>query len=872
MAVENIIMDESSTSSNARKRKRSDNEEPPPGDQCSSATGDPNERKSPHHHEGDDEAASKHYESESSISDDESDDEEEAGNSSYSEDQEKLPKCAAFDERTVALPDRIRHVTKDAAQIFDIHACKTQETERLRGKSNEICEIPVHDPKIIAFIGRGGQGKSSTVNSIIDRPGLADAGNGVNSVTCVPTIYETAPEEQIPEFQLRSNTSTLQRSASFLLYQQEPCDLVEQNEKYARQRTAVSVFAAAFRHRKDFSTDDETAKTLCKICKANGTYQEKVQEFVEIVEAAMDHRISGSKRQVSEEHQTLEKLHEWLNSRIGIEESRVPKDLSLSPFVKQATIGVRGSKVLECWRIADLPGLDDIHKNLLATYGPSFKDKFDIVVTKCDDGLEVKRMKSYAQHEPELKSGCEDWALFLDLLDNRKQYLKKRSSKDANARQKLDSLQAARPRCNSLFTAKAVEFRNKDAIAKAQPLIERYVPGVEPRMFCISNMQYEAHKDSSLDVEARISVKLTGVPALRSQLLSLAGPDKFKKLQDFVDFPFTDWIASCKLWLHNTSDERDDDLVLMNQESKPKVAHMFGELEDNLKHEAARPILSHLKASGPEYAAYAAEIVDHDLRKQHWPTLGAFFRRSGTYRDRPSWNLRFTTGARSFVNSEWEPLTKSATKQLGEVKGAATAMAESMKPHGQAKKAFAGGPVNTMDDTLQGKINGIRQAFEQAEAKLAEDLKVTRINVAEGNFFTKAMKPAYEECNSLTRGLTIRKRSLDVLQAHLTKEGDSSPFALFVDRIERAIQNSVKTTIANLQKQTLLIFQEIEKDDESTLQGYRLHPDEEHLRNDLVDFFEKWDTEIEEIKRACTEIEKGGRRTQLIRELESLTS
>ena len=125
-------------------------------------------------------------------SDDEGEDEDEDEAPQYSEAQEALPPCAAYDPATIDLSQRVQGLVTQLHTTLNPHTTSSTDIGTMARKAAKLSFIPEAPKKTVMLLGDTGTGKSSTTNSFVDNPDATKAAATGESCTCVPTLLVSA--------------------------------------------------------------------------------------------------------------------------------------------------------------------------------------------------------------------------------------------------------------------------------------------------------------------------------------------------------------------------------------------------------------------------------------------------------------------------------------------------------------------------------------------------------------------------------------------------------------------------------------------------------------------------------------------------------
>lgn len=93
----------------------------------------------------------------------------------YDEGGEPWPACVAFDLDFANLKEHLSQISNTAMKIVDDSGCQSQRALSLRKNACQGTNVPRSNREKVALLGNTGAGKSSLLNSLLDRPDLARA-------------------------------------------------------------------------------------------------------------------------------------------------------------------------------------------------------------------------------------------------------------------------------------------------------------------------------------------------------------------------------------------------------------------------------------------------------------------------------------------------------------------------------------------------------------------------------------------------------------------------------------------------------------------------------------------------------------------------
>ncbi|KAK4504670.1 hypothetical protein PRZ48_002631 [Zasmidium cellare] len=829
-------------------------------------------------------------------SDDDSDDDEDVG---YSELSEPLPHFAAYDPKVAGIKQRLFSIAKHADEILCGNSCSTEEVAKLRRKTTQVLKAPEGEREMIGLVGNAGQGKSSFVNTISDRPRLAKALDIGKSVTYVVMVYQKASDDQrlpfsarVEYFDLATIGKLLEEAIAdwqaFYFDEQDGWSNDERKYRKDRARTTLSIFQALFRQMDEFSTLEKAKENLHKICRTNSTPGRKVAMLVEQVEKVMSQHFPPGKYEAYHEANTQDELRELLDP--ALREDDDGEEEVLWPLVKKVIIGVRGSRVLDRWSIADLPGLTDTHKvrvdatlnhinecndlfvcarlgrivtnpnvhDLAQKYGHAFQNKLSIIATKCDENIGPEEVRDLARKQSKLKKAEAQWKQTTTAIKGQIKYLesrKKKSKKSENPSgrlQEIADLSATRKKLDDEWWEKVVEARNSQVTPQLQREIQQHLPADSHLpVFCVSNTHYEALKDESLqDAKFQLSAQGTGVPGLRRHLLALAAPPEFQTLLNFIDHEFTVFMGGCELWAGNGLVEGRAQLISVIKQPLELIPGMFAECLSDIQDEASIVVLDPLRNNQSSFAGLATAVVTDNLAKRHWATVQAFIRRYGNHSTssmQESWNELFTAAVRLFLNENWATFAKSAKARMLALETQTLATVSSIMQLLDREEAALSLPTEPFGKSLEARVEGLRQNFRTAEQTLSQGLRTVLLHATvDGprNYFAGAMQKAYELCQE-EKGTGVKARCIGILKGHISLQ---SPFAKMFDSMQQGINEVYEPVMSNLQDKVKETFENIEEDFASMIRDKKQSAAEAPIRQEIKAWLPEAKAEFAAIK------------------------
>lgn len=543
------------------------------------------------------------------------------------------------------------------------------------------------------------------------------------SCTYVITKYTLAPETQELEYSslvefydlpVIGNVLGAALNDWYIFYHQPDPAWTPQDQVYYKSRatTCLTLFRAVLCSYAPFQSDEQATAELHLMSSRSGPNRiTTIQYLVEMVETGLQpfKRADGVYVRYTEADCT-EKLWELLDPFVT--EAVDNDEASPWPLVKQVTIGVRGSRMLESCVLVDMPGISDTNQvrvdatqqfltqcdhlvvvarvgrviddpavsSLLQRYGKAMAGNITIVSTMSDDNINDKvatRMANLAfsiGNYSALKSSSDLMQSQVKALQRTK---KKMSAKDVSKQQDLDrqicDLQTRKQATENSRWELVVKARNEhvaDGLRKAR---QGDLPtGVRLRVFGVSNKHYEKLQTGDKSGEYLLSAEGTGIPALRKYFLRLIAPLKWNALKGFVATQPNVLVPGFDMWAGSgTLVENRAALLKVVKKQGRKFEPQFQDYKGSLRTLVENDILNALQDAQPQSAASAVGYARQTWSNYQWNTLKAFCSRNGSHKTSvlsESWNDHFTTESTKAIKKSWESFT-SSRKALSERMG-----------------------------------------------------------------------------------------------------------------------------------------------------------------------------------------------------------
>ncbi|KXT12589.1 hypothetical protein AC579_379 [Pseudocercospora musae] len=821
----------------------------------------------------------------------------------YSEAEEQFPDSPLYDERLFDIKQRLSDIAEEAEQILLQAECSTEDVELLRRQVKALRKLPEAEPKLIGLVGNAGRGKSS----------LLDTGE---SVTWVPMVYRRPFADQENRFAGRIEYLDLPDIGKLLFdatrdwhfyHIEKPAKLKADEEEELKRYAdaALAIYRTVFCGTDDFSTEVKSAASLTRLCVSKASARQRTTELIKQAEAVMmqlrsdNHVDPGSIDTASKEE-----LHHWLDRHTDpLTTIDVP---SLWPFIKQVTIGVTGSRVLNSWTIADLPGLADLNptrvnsalrtidscdhlwffdqvgrmssnneiSKYVSKYGRAFKGNLLVVGTRCAENVSVDLVSTYARRGIKI-DGLEEYKEARAAAGHKLGGLKRAennlahhkganvSHKSINIRRQIEEVNQTIQSLEDEWWTKVVQGRNEFITRELQRQCQTYLPKESPlKVFCVSNAHYEARKRGEREKKFTLPIEATGIPALRAHALRTAAPATFKRFTHFIDHEFAVFLGGLALWTGKSVGRGRAALVGVINQPREDILRQLQSTTQDIKDQCRRRITALLHDRQNVFTAAAQEVMDSTIEPATWATWNAFLRRRGnwsTLQIRDSWNELLSDEVRDELETNiWYPFMDYCHAQIEELQRQVSVTVESITKYLESEPAAVGLPMRTFKTALEAHIEGLSRLFSTAQDELERGLRAIILDVVndgEDHYFAAAMKPAYDKCLG-DYGRGVLRRWHKCFGIYLARSGQQSPFYIMAEAIERDVHGAVEICMSQLQSNVEEKLEKIAKDCKVMVNQQSNSAAERPLREAISTFLWKAIPKFEDVQAELAEIEE----------------
>lgn len=655
---------------------------------------------------------------------------------------------------------------------------------------NSLCNCPNLAKAVSVKLQRARREERTSLSMIFADFVQLDAGK---SCTYVITKYERAGPDQKLKFSSKVEfydslmiavilSKALDDWHTFYQEADDTWTTAEIEEHESKASTCLSTFRSIYSGYSEFRTDESATTTLHEFSRKKCDRDQVLQRLVSRAEDVLRSVKQADGRYVHyHEADSTEDL--WKNLNLFVTEGTDPDEPTAWPLVKQVSVGVKGSRVLEYYVLVDMPGISDTNelrvdatqqfikkcdhimvvaragrvttdpvvRSMLRKYGKVPGCNVMVVSTKSDENIEhpvaiEMDLLGFSIGDYHTLKGTSDALVSKVKVLERGKKKFPRGSVERNALEgQISEVQQRKQLVENSRWELIVAARNAhnaDRLRTATANRGNLSDGKELHVFSVSNKQYENLLVDEVSGDFQLSPEGTGVPGLRKHLLLLAAPRILRVLQDFVSSQMSTIIPSFDMWaragkLNNDRaavidvvKEQQQRLLLCVEKHPAIVMGLVDEL-----------VISALKSKQDTCAESAIQYVQETLRKLFYQTLRAFVQRNGKHQTSVasgSWNEQFTTESKNVIDKSWPTLIRDREAKVNFLEGTCTAVVYAITKSLRTRSFFGvfwatmkgrGGvsepePATVpFEQALGGHLNGMRQIMRRYDQAMLKELR-----------------------------------------------------------------------------------------------------------------------------------------------------
>lgn len=766
-------------------------------------------------------------EDEQEESDDDDDDDEEQSSSSHAQ-EVLLPPCAAYDSDTINLSHCAQSLVSEFYQTLGQARPSSKDVETMASKAANLMTVPTAPKKTIMLLGDTGTGKSSTINSLVNDPDATKAAATGESCTCVPTLLVSSLTDQHRQYAAELCFMSYDTRKSFLTEQTQryfrynfafdPEWPEDQRQDYEAQAdTALKVLRALFCDQFEFSSPGNIKRT----------FQEHVQDVTAVVDILTKWCITLLEG--CHDHTTLPTMRFDADSSVELSEMIQPyifeqNDLeqpALWPLIDHVRKGILSSPMLEFLNILDLPGTADTDRvrgeiankfikdsdglwlvttvgrplsdeplnKKLATYGERFGSNVAIIATRSDTGADDNLARDLAEKGAQPSTVAEYWKQSAQIKDltaaissidhklkrprGKKRQKTLSDAEETTLYREKAKLEDALQETRNAQLDGLVDMRNSRISARLKETKKKYLSkGAELEVFCVSNKHYMAHKGIETAETRCMSVEMTNIPALRRCALRMVAPDRFITIDTYISTALT-LVRGASLWADATIVEHRATLMRIARQPIALLDIFLNQWLETAAKQCDSDLISPLTANQDDFIKSALR-VHQEIQQWHPSSIRAFFAKNGNHSTQKQkhqiWNEKFSETQTALLESHWYPfLHQQKTSLRNGLKKIFHALND-IPDQLCTLPAAIPIPLEPLQALIASCINRFRALQKRhliAFDKFTSNIKLDSTRDIPTGYFTQAMYPLYEACNSDREGRGITKRQLGALRNHL---------------------------------------------------------------------------------------------------------
>ncbi|KAH8688821.1 hypothetical protein BGW36DRAFT_392225 [Talaromyces proteolyticus] len=512
--------------------------------------------------------------------------------------EDEEPPQALFHERRIqeALTNA-RNVTGRLARVLSEANLHQEQGSSIQSMCQHAIRLSTFEPpsrRIVGLVGDSGVGKSSLINSLLDKVEFARASNSGAACTCVVTEYHFHDRDDysidIDYFTVQELRTQFEQLLS--AYREHESTTEDDVRQAMRQKAdlAKSTFQASFRYKLD--DDPELLGTLPFDQAIN-----KMMVWVLEVVPGLDTRDRDTRESFEDINQCSNRL------RILTSDTEERDQACLWPFIRKLKVHMKAYILSKGLILADLPGLRDLNyarQNVTeryirqcdqlfaitrigrATTDAGVQEVFElarraslsnvgVVCTQSDDirlseanndwpdeRVTISGMEEdIARKQRELASLNEDIDELNDLL--------LRSTDDA---QELLELLRERDRVMKSLDGSEFELRRHIITVRnrrvCSDLQRRYSTHPDLQIFCVSNTIYSQERNKPVQ-ESLPFLNLSGILGLRRYCIGIVAESHLRASTEYIKNEIPALLGSVELWIQaasvNTNAERKQQIT-----------------------------------------------------------------------------------------------------------------------------------------------------------------------------------------------------------------------------------------------------------------------------------------------------------------------
>ncbi|BDD63570.1 hypothetical protein MAP00_008444 [Monascus purpureus] len=649
---------------------------------------------------------------------------------------------------------------------------------------HKLSEVECPETRTVGFIGDSGAGKSSVINSLLDKDGLARSSGDGAACTSVVTEFRNVdarhPDrytievdymnaEEVREL-LEELLQSFRMFSSDLFREEEDNSNVsveEMNQIRERSERAWSTLKSMFRDRPDL-----TREFLCE--QGDGALSRIVETLKEWADSSIMQRPGGASLQHTIIARNCEECKSELDSL-----TMDPSDdgqIAVWPFIKLIRVYLRSPVLRTGLVLADLPGFRDLNfARIRATErylrhscnevfvvtaisrcvtDPSIDEirrrctkgqPLRIVCTRSEDINATER----ARHFPEIAAQVTRLKERVDSLNRKLARLQRPGhTRKAGDGKILQYLWVSSPCAQQSPYVTANDSASRESAEDAKLELDRFLiqdrnqrvtkqlskHGAEVRIFCVSNRLYSDHQQSGRR-QADAYIELSGIRNLRQYCQLVPAEAQFQFVAAFLEHRVPAVVNSVRQWAiageDNVTTERAAALrqVLLDVERvfRERLIGRDSEIQAFSRRLEDRYETDILNIAQARLSEWKRSALQASMVWETWyhSTYAAFCRKNGTHSTGAAgyhcWNDELLEAMRTDLEEKWNAIEISIHGQIATLRGAVRRAFEESSKKLNDSIQLAPIALGNLVDNMSAREACITTSIRQSLEKLTQE-------------------------------------------------------------------------------------------------------------------------------------------------------
>lgn len=571
--------------------------------------------------------------------------------------------------------------------------------------------------RTVGLVGDSGVGKSSLINSLLDRPDFARASSSGSACTCVVTEYHYHNKEdfiiQIDYFSLTElSTQFDELLRAHREYRRSSGDKMlpeEREDLKKRSELADSTFKACFKSR---LTINHAIMNKLSIEDALKTMKQWASELIP-ADAQRDREV----REVYTDARACSQRLQELTSEI-----EEPGESCPWPFIRKIRVHMKAHILGKGLVIADLPGLRDLNsarQNVTERYvrqchqifavtgigraatNVGVRDVFDlgrsaalsnigVICTMADDirlneamndwPMEKAYISEMRKKIAEAKHGYEEIQLDIDGFDVHEDLDDEEKEELSQLYQERDSTKKAYKDHEFELKRHLMKLRNSKVTAELRTRYQTPADKEALNIFCVSNTLYWDNRNRSKQA-ALSTIDLSGIPSVRRYCIGIVADNHLKATVEYIKNEIPALLGSIELWVQagsgNGSAERKDQILKAVVEVQ-KELHLLtspvsdvSDVAEDMKSRFDIQVRDYMREHARQWSAASGEASEEWMGWHH-SSYAAWCRNYGTHYTKACrhrcWNSEAVAEMKNGSSNMWDVFIAAAETYNDELK------------------------------------------------------------------------------------------------------------------------------------------------------------------------------------------------------------